>query len=173
MDSREVDLSGSVSSDIKGLQAGSLLRLPGAKPLSQMLLGACWCTIACVPSHCAQRHDAVLVLRLWLLPRPGCKEGAGGTLPPAVLVRAFVSGRVVRAVMRVWAGSQPLRDLSPCRLWFRTIWKFAFPWDEAVRSTKSPLKPLRTSYFVQPKNNSRGGPKTSATDHQLDRQAAD
>ena len=98
----------------KGLQAGSLRRLPGAKPLSQMLLGACWCTIACVPSHCAQRHDAVLVLRLWLLPRPGCKEGAGGTLPPAVLVRAFVSGRVVRAVMRVWAGSQPLRDLSPC-----------------------------------------------------------
>ena len=59
----------------------------------------------------------MLVLRLWLLPRPGCKEGAGGTLPPAVLVRKFVSGCAVRAEVRLWAGSQPLGSLALARFW--------------------------------------------------------
>ena len=109
-----------------------------------MLLGACWCTIGCVPSYCAQRHDAVLVLRLWLLPRPGCKEGAGGTLPPAVLVRAFVSGRVVRAVMRVWAGSQPLRDLSPPVVSYNL--EVRFPVGRGCTQYEVPSE--TTSYFV-------------------------
>ena len=45
----------------------------------------------------------------------GCKEGAGGTLPPAVLVRKFVSGCAVRAEVRLWAGSQPLGSLALAR----------------------------------------------------------
>ena len=35
----------------KGLQAGNLLRLSGAKLCRPALLGACWCTAACVPSR--------------------------------------------------------------------------------------------------------------------------
>ena len=89
----------------------------------------------------------------------GCKEGAGGRDSPSCGTRSCVRFRSCRArVMRLWAGSHRCETLS---LWFRTIWKFAFPWDEAVRSTKSPLKPLRTSYSVQPENNSRGGPDRS------------
>ena len=84
----------------------------------------------------------------------GCRRDS-----PSCGTHSCVRFRSCRArVMRLWAGSHRCETLS---LWFRTIWKFAFPWDEAVRSTKSPLKPLRTSYSVQPENNSRGGPDRS------------
>ena len=102
------------ASGLEGVQPGNLLGLSGAKHLCICCSVRAGAFLRVCRLTAQQWHDAVLVLRLWLLPRPGCKEGAGGTLPPAVLVRAFVSGRVVRAVMRVWAGSQPLRDLSPC-----------------------------------------------------------
>ena len=39
------------ASRFKGLQAGNLLRLSGAKLCRPALLGACWCTAACVPSR--------------------------------------------------------------------------------------------------------------------------
>ena len=100
----------------KGLQAGNLLRLSGAKLCRRRclvragaLLRVCrvsWCSngtmqcLCCVSGCCRGR---------------GCKEGAGGTLPPAVLVRKFVSGCAVRAEVRLWAGSQPLGSLALAR----------------------------------------------------------
>ena len=64
-----------------------------------------------------QRHNAVLVLRSGCCRGRGCKEGAGGTLPPAVLVRKFVSGCAVRAEVRLWAGSQPVGFARSRPIW--------------------------------------------------------
>ena len=45
----------------------------------------------------------------------GCKEGAGGTLPPAVLVRKFVSGCAVRAEVRLWQVANRMGSLALAR----------------------------------------------------------
>ena len=73
--------------------------------------GADWCVLVhccvCAVSWCSNGTMQCLCCVSGCCRGRGCKEGAGGTLPPAVLVRKFVSGCAVRAEVRLWAGSQP------------------------------------------------------------------
>ena len=78
--------------------------------------GADWCVLVhccvCAVSWCSNGTMQCLCCVSGCCRGRGCKEGAGGTLPPAVLVRKFVSGCAVRAEVRLWAGSQPLGSLA-------------------------------------------------------------
>ena len=81
--------------------------------------GADWCVLVhccvCAVSWCSNGTMQCLCCVSGCCRGRGCKEGAGGTLPPAVLVRKFVSGCAVRAEVRLWAGSQPLGSLALAR----------------------------------------------------------
>ena len=59
----------------KGLQAGNLLRLSGAKLCRRRCFVRAGALLRVCRLVVQQRHNAVLVLRFWLLPRPGLQRG--------------------------------------------------------------------------------------------------
>ena len=99
----------------KGLQAGNLLRLSGAKLCRPALLGACWCTAACVPSRGAATARCSACAAFLVAAAAGAAKRVQEGL--SLLLYSFVSSfQVVLCEQRCACGqvaNRWVRSLSP------------------------------------------------------------
>ena len=99
----------------KGLQAGNLLRLSGAKLCRPALLGACWCTAACVPSRGAATAQCSACAAFLVAAAAGAAKRVQEGL--SLLLYSFVSSfQVVLCEQRCACGqvaNRWVRSLSP------------------------------------------------------------
>ena len=100
------------ASGLEGLQPGNLLGLSGAKHFRICCSVRAGAFLRVCRLTAQQWHDAVLVLRLWVPPRPGLQRGCRRDV--SLLLYSFVRSFQVVLSERgaLVGGSQPLRDRS-------------------------------------------------------------